>query len=246
MSASAQRTSGQMTLSGHVGQWWKRTRCSRNLTGTVGALASLLWQFLRESTPEQRRRRYGDMEFDWAHRVDTTAATVSPRDRFIGLLNSPYQATDPELFNEMLSALPIDFKEFTFIDIGSGKGRTLLMAAAYPFRRIAGVELLPALHQVAKENAAKHAPGREIELICQDASQFQFPPEPSIIYLFNPLPAVSLKRLISNLESSLSSRPRPAWIIYHNPLEEDGFLNSKFFRKIAGTGSYSIFTCGKP
>jgi ABC-type thiamine transport system ATPase subunit len=68
------------------------------------------------------------MEYDWEHRVDTTAATVSARDRFIGLLNSPYQATDPELFKEMMAELPVRFEEFTFIDVGSGKGRTLLIA----------------------------------------------------------------------------------------------------------------------
>jgi len=45
-----------------------------------------------------------------------------------------------------------DFHDFIFIDLGSGKGRTLLMASDYPFRRIVGVELLLALHQIAQEN----------------------------------------------------------------------------------------------
>lgn len=230
-----------MKVRNQLTSWWRRTRSSRSLTGTLWALASLLWQFARESTPEQRRRKYGDLDFDWEHRVNTTAATLSARDRFIGLLNSPYQATDPELFKEMMAALPIDLNKFTFIDIGSGKGRTLLMAAAYPFFRIVGIELLPNLHQAALENAAKHAPGRQIELICQDASQFEFPPEPLVVYLFNPLPRISLTQLISNLESSLSSAPRPAWIIYHNPLEEDVVLQSGRLIKIAGTTSYSVF-----
>ena len=72
-----------------------------------------------------------------------------------GISSSPYQPTEPELFRKMLASLiqaspKIDFREFTFIDIGSGKGRALLMAADYPFRRILGIELLPDLHRVAR------------------------------------------------------------------------------------------------
>ncbi len=42
----------------------------------------------------------------------------------------------------MMAALPIEFNQFTFIDLGSGKGRTLLMASDFPFRKILGVEIL--------------------------------------------------------------------------------------------------------
>jgi len=230
-----------LKLTDEIRFWWQRNRAAKSFPATLAASASLLWRFLRESTPEQRRRRYGDIDFDWEHRVDTTAATVSARDRFIGLLNSPYQATDPALFKEMMAALPITLEDFTFIDIGSGKGRTLLMAAAYPFRRIIGVELLAALHEIAQHNVRKHAPDREIELLCADAATFQFPAEPLVVYLFNPLPRVSLERLITNLEHSLALTPRAAWIVYHNPLEEDVILRSNRFKKVAGTDSYSIF-----
>ena len=180
------------------------------------------------------------MEYDWEHRVDTTAATVSARDRFIGLLNSPYQATDPELFKEMMAELPVRFEEFTFIDVGSGKGRTLLIAADYSFRRIVGIELLPALHRVAQQNIASYPRTGQIELICTDASSFQFPAEPLVIYLFNPLPQLSLAKMVANLERSLLSSPRAAWIVYHNPLEQDVILQSGRFRKAAATNSYSV------
>jgi SAM-dependent methyltransferase len=230
----------RMSLTCEVGGWWKRTRASKSLLGTLLALSSLVWRFLRESTPEQRRRRYGDMEYDWEHRVDTTAATVSARDRFIGLLNSPYQPTDPELFKEMMAELPVRFEEFTFIDVGSGKGRTLLIAADYSFRRIVGIELLPALHCVAQQNIASYPRTAQIELICTDASSFQFPAEPLVIYLFNPLPRLSLVKMVTNLERSLLSSPRAAWIVYHNPLEQDVILQSGRFRKAAATDSYSV------
>src|SRR5271155_1080663 len=122
--------------------------------GASSQLISKLWEFALESTPSRRRQRYGDMEYDWEHRVNTTSGTVGWRARLLGLFHSPYQPTDPALFHEMMASLStfIAFDTFTFIDIGSGKGRTLLMASEYPFRKIVGVELIQELHRAAAEN----------------------------------------------------------------------------------------------
>ncbi|MBV8894771.1 MAG: class I SAM-dependent methyltransferase, partial [Acidobacteria bacterium] len=136
--------------------------------------------FIRDSTPERRRRRYGDVEFDWEYRVDTTAATLSFRNRLLGVFHSAYEPTEPQSFHEMIRSLGIDYSQFTFLDLGSGKGRTLLMASEYPFRRIVGVELLPELHQVAEDNIRRYKPalGNRVQSICADAARFEFPCEP--------------------------------------------------------------------
>ncbi|MFZ0803908.1 MAG: hypothetical protein WAN70_17215, partial [Terriglobales bacterium] len=188
--------------------------------------------------------RYGDMDYDWDHRVDTTTATVNWRDRLLGLLNSPYQPTDPALFQEMLASLNLDFRDFTFVDIGSGKGRTLLMASDHPFRRIVGVELLPELHRVAQENILKYKSDSQqcfaLESLCDDAREFVFPPEPTLLYLFNPLPEPGLVQLIANLERSLRKHPRQLFVIYHNPVLEQA-MASRGLKRIGGTHQYSIF-----
>ena len=82
------------------------------------------------------------MDYDWEQRVDTTSGTVGWRERLLGIFHSPYMPSDPAEFREMMAALPIDFHKFTFIDVGSGKGRTLLMASEYGFKQIVGVELI--------------------------------------------------------------------------------------------------------
>jgi hypothetical protein len=38
------------------------------------------------------------------------------------------------------SVLPKDLSDFTFVDIGSGKGSILFYACRYDFRRVLGVE----------------------------------------------------------------------------------------------------------
>ena len=185
------------------------------------------------------------MEYDWEHHVNTTSGTVGWRERLLGLFHSPYQPTDPGLFAEMIASLPIDLREFTFVDLGSGKGRTLLMASDYPFRRIVGVELLPALHQVAQENLACYKSASQkcftLEAVCGDATDFLFPAEPLVLYLFNPLPESGLRRVMASLAQSLSAHPRAVYVLYHNPLMEHVVSESATLTKMDGTHQYSIY-----
>ena len=208
-------------------------------------MAVEFWRYLRDSTPERRRSRYGDMEYDWEHHVNTTSGSVGWRERLLGIFHSPYQPTDPELFGEMMANLPIDFSRFTFVDLGSGKGRTLLMASEYPFRRIVGVELMAGLHRIAQENLSNYKSDSQkcfaLEAICDDATNFPFPDEPLVLYLFNPLPESGLKCLMARLEDSLNAHPRPVYVLYHNPLLEGVLSESPGLTKVRGTHQYSLY-----
>lgn len=203
------------------------------------------WSFLRDSLPERKRRRYGDLDYDWEFRVDTTSATVGWRTRLLGLLHSQYQPIESELFREIMSSLDIDFRQFTFLDIGSGKGRVLLLAAEYPFRRVTGIELLPELNSVAQDNIRKYSTEkracREVETLCGDAIEFVFPADSIVVFLFNPLPESGLKKVVGNLEASLQETPRPAYVIYANPVLEEIFTSHSTLTKIGGTHQYSLF-----
>jgi SAM-dependent methyltransferase len=191
--------------------WWREHAKQSGVVATTSLLLRNLWNFSRDSTPERRRQRYGDMEYDWENRVNTTSGTVGWRSRLLGLFHSPYQPTDPALFHEMMAGLPIDFSQFTFIDIGSGKGRTLLLASEYPFRKIVGVEILAELDRAAQENIqAYKSPTKrcsQIQAICADARDFELPDEPLVLYLFNPLPEAPLLQLMERLGKSLAAAP---------------------------------------
>jgi SAM-dependent methyltransferase len=235
----------QPTLLGSLREWWKQNAARYGAGVTLRNFCGELWRFLRASTREQRRRRYGDVEYDWEHRVDTTSATVDWRARLLGVFHSPYQATEPALFQEMMAALRVAFDEFIFIDLGSGKGRTLLMASDYPFRKIIGVELLPELNQIAQENLRKYSSAnqkcRALESICGDACEFQFAAEPIVLYLFNPISESGLERVIGNLEHSLMENPRRVLVLYHNPEHEQILARSAQLKKIVGTHQYAIY-----
>src|SRR5580692_4986950 len=173
-------------------QWWSEIAAREGRTAASQHFLAAIWEFLRDSTPARRRQRYGDAEYDWDHRVNTTSAAVSWRDRLLGVFHSPYQPTESVLFHEMIAALCaqacFDVRDFMFVDLGSGKGRTLLMASDYLFRRIVGVELLPALSRAAHENLGKYQNTSQrcfaIELICADAAEFAFPVGAIVLFLF--------------------------------------------------------------
>jgi len=220
--------------------------------GTIVALRemlTLIWEFLRDSTPARQRSLYGDADYDWDHRVNTTSGAVGWRDRLLGVFHSAYQPTEPALFREMLDALQrhacLNLEDFVFIDLGSGKGRTLLMASDYPFRRILGVELLSSLHEIAKQNISRYQSDSQscfvIESICADATSFPLPPGPLVIFLFNPFPEAGLRKMVENLRQSLEKSPRAAFVLYHNPQLEKIVGEGGHFEKIAGTHQYSIF-----
>jgi SAM-dependent methyltransferase len=230
--------------------WWRQERAEASTLTVLHRLLTLALEFVRDSFPERRRLRYGDVEYDWAQRVDTTGATVSWRTRLLGLLNSPYQPVPPEEFREMMAALAVhlgqvaDFGQFTFIDIGSGKGRALLLAAEYGFRRIIGIELIPELDGIARENVRafrQRGGNADIELVCGDATTFRLPAEPLVVFLFNPLPEPALRTFLQNLENSLRQNPRPLLVVYANPILEQILIGKPLLISLGGTHQYSLF-----
>jgi len=251
-------SSRQISVRQTAWQWWRYAATYEGSLAATRRLLGVLWEFARDSTPDRLRARFGDAEYDWDHRVNTTSGAVGWRDRLLGMFHSAYQPTEPVAFHEMLDALQknpgadhstfgssLDFRDFTFIDLGSGKGRTLLMASDYPFRRILGVELLPSLHEIAVENLRLYKSDRQtcfaMESICADATEFSFPVDPLVIFLFNPFPESGMRRVVAHLGESLLAHPRPVYVLYHNPLLEHTLQESKLLRKIVGAHQYSLF-----
>ncbi|MGY4286399.1 SAM-dependent methyltransferase [Bradyrhizobium sp. LM2.7] len=144
-----------------------------------------------------------------------------------------YQASDPTFVRTAIENLPIRAEDFLFIDIGSGKGLTLLVASEYPFRRILGVEFSAELNSIAAENIRKHRTAgpkcKHVFSILADAAGYEFPPENTILFLYNPFSKEVLQRMLENLRTSLAQSDRKIYIVYSNPvflqpLDEAEFL----------------------
>lgn len=190
-----------------------------------------------------RRRKLAQLSedgFDAVHGTDTAVILVGKElglDFTAGGHVVPRYETSSEAAIRMpLDSLPIDHARFTFVDLGCGKGKPLLVAASYPFRRLVGVDVSPVCIEVARRNVARYGPEHidpsRVELLCLDAEDFEFPLDPLVVYLFDPFPGAVLEHVVANLEHSLEQRPREVYVVFLNPHGAAPFRRSTLFRRV--------------
>jgi hypothetical protein len=243
------RMSDPPTLGAAGLAWFRELVRREGLPRAIGSASGSAWELALDYLPSRRRLRYGDIDYDFDHRVNTTWAAPSLRVRLREIFTrGKYQPSEPQLFQAILDRLGIDYKRFTFIDLGSGKGRTLLMASDFPFHKVIGAEIIPELHAVAVENIARYKSDQQkcfaLSTWLGDARQFSFPSEPMVLYLFNPFPADILREVLSRLQDSLRKIPRETYVIYHNLIHDDVFQSAGFLRAVHRTEQYAIYVAG--
>ncbi len=135
--------------------------------------------------------------------------------------NTAYYGIAPSVFHTLMVRLRIDFPQFAFVDMGSGKGRGVLLAVQYPFKEVIGVELAEPLHRIAQKNVKTYAEQelqcRSIMLLHMDAAEFTFPAEPLVLFFYHPFCKPVLKQVLRNLQVSLRQYPRAVYLVYINP-----------------------------
>jgi SAM-dependent methyltransferase len=191
---------------------------SRGLRGTLARLLRLV----RWSAAERRRARR-DRTFDESVGVETASwvrvpdlVTASPNLEFA----VRYQPSSVDEFHQVMAKLDVDHRDFAFVDYGSGKGRVLILAAEYPFKRIVGVEFSPALDGIARQNLAALGPDAErVETVVIDAVDFDPPEDPLVLYFFNPFAPAVLEGVLERVNASLDRHPRPAYAVVIAPPE---------------------------
>jgi predicted RNA methylase len=228
-------------------RWQRDSIRARGLAGSFRYLAEQFVECVKDSLPERRRSRFGDIDYDCDHAVDTTWArlplSVRLREVFSERL---YQPTVEEEFTEIMQHLAtVDIETFAFVDLGSGKGRALLLAAMYPFARIVGVEVQPELDAIARRNIeCFHEPGqqcRNLESVCADAREYEFPLSNAVVYLFNPFPDYVLREVLTNLVASARRVPRSIFVLYNAPFEKQEFERIPELRQYYETSQYQLY-----
>jgi tRNA1(Val) A37 N6-methylase TrmN6 len=111
---------------------------------------------------------------------------------------------------------------YTFIDVGAGKGRALLLAAEAPFRKVVGVELNEDLARIARRNVTRWSghsrPRAKIRVMQADALELRWPRPPLLVYLYNPFACELVEQLAARLASAASaSASGLVDLLYINP-----------------------------
>ncbi|MBN9219709.1 MAG: class I SAM-dependent methyltransferase [Mesorhizobium sp.] len=160
-------------------------------------------------------------EWDRRHGVDTAgsiqlaALTIAGPHRAKG---NEAVCTSPKTFDFIMKSLPRDLHDHTFVDIGSGKSRTLLLASRYSFAEIIGVEFACELVEIARANIDRFRDSsrkcRALSVVEADAAAYGFPETPLVVYFYNPFSKDVFDIVLKNLVSSLERRPRSCFVIY--------------------------------
>ena len=184
--------------------------------------------------------------FDYTHNVSTRADkddAAGANDLSRGFWYIP---TRPGTARRLLQHLPTDdWGRFTFVDLGSGKGRMLLAAAGLPFRKIVGVELRSQLHWQALDNVRRYRFGtlacRDIQCLNVDATEFAFPDGNLILYLFKPFGGDILRRVWRRLEESIERSPRDVLVLMHFAEDSSIADESRYFHLHQQTDRWKIY-----
>jgi hypothetical protein len=214
------------------------------LFGTLRLVGHTLASMLEERSPARRRDWQRQLEFDRRYGIDTATKVAATELRVpdpgskAALHAVGYQPTGVSALHQILQAIPLDFANWTFVDIGAGKGRALLVGSHYPFRRIIGVELSPHLVEIARRNLAAYSDPAQrclaLECVCGDASRYRLPDEGNVLlYLYNPFGEPIMRMFLETMgEAAASARNRQIWIAYANPLLKELFESAAFLASV--------------
>jgi SAM-dependent methyltransferase len=169
----------------------------------------------------------GQLFFDLRHHVNTRGTLYHLQEQGSWQHARAYQPVGGRSFAQPLAALHIDPSRFTFVDLGCGKGKALMLAKRAGFGRVIGVELSDELADFAHRNAV--AAKLEVEVEVADATTYAFPDEPLVVFTYHSFDEPVLRAALANLGASLREHPREAYVVYISPqlatvLDEMPFL----------------------
>jgi hypothetical protein len=228
----ALRTASQLGTSGIVGLarehgFHESLRfAARNVRHMIAHRIALRWD-----------RKYG---VDTAGSIQLASLTVKGPNRKFG---NECVCTSPRSFDFMMRYLPADLQDYTFVDFGSGKSRTVVLASRYGFGKIIGVEFAKELVDCARTNIARFngewQKCRDLEIVEADAAEFAVPDTPLVIFFYNPFTRDVFDIVLQNIVTSLAAKKRACTLIYgsssHDAIDwaVPAILASGHFEKMA-------------
>ncbi|PWB84638.1 MAG: hypothetical protein C3F11_00225, partial [Methylocystaceae bacterium] len=124
-----------------------------------------------------------------------------------------YEAIEPAALKEMLGRLQSNWSGATFLDLGCGKGRALVVAAEAGFGQVVGVELSGKLAKLARRNLSKLGLVNA-HVVHGDALEATFDVNDLVLYMYNPFGPAIMQRVAENIATA---RIPPKYIVYFNP-----------------------------
>ena len=150
--------------------------------------------------------------------------------------------------SRVLDSLDIQYNRYSFIDFGSGKGRVLLLASEFPFISVEGVEFSRELHAIASRNILRYRRGhircRAVKSVLMNATEYELPPLPVVLYFFNPFTGPVLSCVVAKIRHSLAVHSRDALIISAGRWTLKGLFEETLeLEVVCQTGDITVYRC---
>lgn len=172
-----------------------------------------------------------DRSFDRRHGTDTTGrlepatlgiADAERRDQAIVYLGSPERVT-----RWMLDHVDVTPTSCTFVDLGCGKGRVVMVAAARPFRAVLGIDISADLTAIARRNVDHVRPGlacRSVEIVTADVTTVDLPDGDLLLHFYHPFSTEVTRRVLERLNRARQAGRHPrvvvAYLVYSGAVAE--------------------------
>jgi SAM-dependent methyltransferase len=219
------------------------------LRGFVARVGKVPQEVIRRWKARPEMKRFIETErnegFDAKHGTETTSTH-----RYVARLTTAatahnatvYWPTSVRQFDVMFDdamhhpvpSCRVDPMNTTFVDIGCGKGRGLMVAAERGFPQLIGVDFAEEFCDIARRNIGLYEGGTfadRITVVHADVLTWQIPAGPLLVYLFHPFDGVVTAGFAKLLADSLRSSPRRCTVVYLNPVHEDAFLTTGMFQR---------------
>jgi 16S rRNA G966 N2-methylase RsmD len=185
--------------------------------------------------------RYGTETMHW---VELDRLSIKSENKQRG---TRYEPTRIRHFRKIMNILKFPSGS-VYVDLGSGKGRLLLIASRYRFKQVVGVEFSHELCEIAQKNLhsfrKKTRLDVDVEIVELDVVDYEIKDDENVFYLFSPFDEFIINKVIKNIRTSLVRSPRRVWLIYNNPVHRNTIDTA--FRKLTdyvyGSKEFAIYT----
>lgn len=149
--------------------------------------------------------------------------------------SNPYGPTRSRQFKLLLKSLKLP-DGLIFMDIGSGKGKVLILASMFNFERVIGIEISEKLCEIATMNInnfkSKMNQTTEIDIVCSSILDYKLSDRENVFYFYRSFDNYIMSKVIKMIIESYNKNSREIWLIMNNfHLYSDTFKKQNLFNK---------------
>lgn len=144
--------------------------------------------------------------------------------------SSRYEAVNYYILETLLQKITTVTTNRSFVDLGCGKGRAMVVAAHFGFNNIKGIDFAEEVCREATQNMEALQTKRSFRYLvsCSNVLDYDIQPEDAVFFMFNPFTDETITGFLDKLEDSIAEHPRDVYFLYVSPRFIETFFEYEF------------------